>query len=261
MENWEKEYLQGLISEIKEFDKFVVYGFVATSKGDKSILTKMQNVDTWIIKINSLISKINISLKYAIDFENRILDDMHNPFKEDEIKDMAYYFIENAMFRTITLWDSLAQLVNCLYEFERNISNIAYRNILKDVRGNNQKYSRSLNGDEKSYYIEVTRKIKEYIEELDNTGMDIKDGFWKGNHKYINELRNRIVHRTDPHKFSIIQFGNSDDLNFPEPPLFELKRLIEDYVVVYRFINEFYKHIEACFLKTDEGRKLHEHFR
>ena len=171
----EEKYLKGLINDICVFDCFLngIY-YITSNKDDK--IGKLQDIDTWFNKISSLISKINFSLFLAIENENKIPDVKYNPFKNCENNDITYYYIENAMFRLSTLWDTLAQLVNIFYE--------------------------------------------------------------------LDKLRNRIVHRNDPHSISIIN-RLDEAMGLPEPPLFELKRLIEDYSVANKFIIQIYDYISV----------------
>lgn len=82
--------------------------------------------------------------------------------------------------------------------------------------------------------IAINLKIRltkyNYINEDNNTYID---GKWKGNHKFINNHRNKMTHRNSP---SITSMSDVD-FNFENPTNYILKRLIEDYTVVSEFIS------------------------
>ena len=63
---------------------------------------------------------------------------------------------------------------------------------------------------------------------------------WKGDHKYINECRNKMTHRNSPNVNAMSDF----DLNFKDSPDFMLKRIIDDYNVASNYIKEILDRIE-----------------
>lgn len=72
--------------------------------------------------------KIGITLGTLLEFDLKKIDDNFNPGLEisrDEF-DMFYY-IENIIYRQITLWDLLAQFYNAHYDINQPIENINYK--------------------------------------------------------------------------------------------------------------------------------------
>lgn len=63
---------------------------------------------------------------------------------------------------------------------------------------------------------------------------------WEGNHKYVNGLRNQMTHRNSPNVSAMSNF----DFNLKDSPTYQLKRIIEDYVVVSTFLNKILDDIE-----------------
>jgi hypothetical protein len=248
----EEKYLRGLIGGIVRFDCFLEGMYYMTrDKSDK--YGKIQDIDTWFNKVNSLVHKINYSLLLAIENENMIKDEGYNPFKDCEQKDVTYYYIENAMFRLSTLWDTLAQLVNVFYELNISISDIHYNKVFKNE---NIQPTNIMKEKDRIQFAQFRSKVRGYLLEDNNTSIQQEDGFWKGNHKYINELRNRIVHRNDPHSIAILNRLDDSGFGLPEPPLFELKRLIEDYSKCDKFLKEIYKNIFQYIDETFSNRPL-----
>ena len=85
-------------------------------------------------------------------------------------------------------------------------------------------------------------EINNYIEELD----DIEcDGDWKGNHGFATELRNKMTHRNSPNVAVLSDY----DMNLKNHPVFLIKRILEDYVVVSKCIEEILDMIEEEFIE------------
>lgn len=86
-------------------------------------------------------------------------------------------------------------------------------------------------------FKESAEKISKYLNQDDDTDIN---GEWKGNHSFVNDCRNKMTHRNSPNITVISNF----DVNFKHHPSYLLKRIIEDYNVVSRFIREILVEIE-----------------
>ena len=51
----------------------------------------------------------------------------------------AYYYMENALFRELILWDSLAQLYNIYFDLNKDVSKVSYKKIIKELLDSNYK--------------------------------------------------------------------------------------------------------------------------
>lgn len=203
----ENKYVFGMITADKVFSKLMMYRVIYETIADVN----------WKIKI-SFDEAIKYSMKESLSLEH------FNPIKELCFEEqMARYYIENALFRLSTLWDMLAQLYNLFYDLDLEPNKIHYKNIFCKEE-NIDKYGE--NGD----------GIKIYIEQEDNT--DCGDP-WKGNHKYMTNLRNQMTHRNSPMLSSVSDFG----MNFRDWPMYTLKRIIEDYATVSVFIKDILEKI------------------
>lgn len=235
----EIKYLMAKVSSIKyNEERFKI--FIGTDRyifgtlspiGEETHISKLMKYKTLYDTLIDLDWKIKLSFQEGIRYAYS--DTVQNDFSlfaiNSEEEKLSYYFIENALFRNSSLWDILAQLY-CLY-FSVQISQdkIHYKKIFNptSVHATNFK-------------VEAT-KINQYINQEDNTSLDCE---WEGNHKFINELRNKMIHRNSPNVATISDY----DLNLKNHPSFMLKRIIEDYVTVSNYIEEILNNIEQQFI-------------
>jgi hypothetical protein len=244
MESKEKDYLNSLINEVKEIEKFVE-GISVLGRNDSDETTReliyFNDIDSWLNNVNYLTEQISDSAKIVL----RILEvdkDKKHSFWGTENRE-AYYYNENIMFRLTILWDLLAQISNVVFKLNENVDDIHYKRFF-------DKYSNESKCTEPVY--QVAKQVKDYLDEIEG---EITENPWTGNHDYVNELRNSFTHRLNPH---IVNFNNGifrrpqnekSGTTLPTHPLFELKRILEDYVQVYRFIfiirNKYVKEFEG----------------
>ncbi len=230
----EKEYLYSKVNEVfyneDRFTLFIgngkyIYGI--TGENLDSVYGKIINYKT----IYDTLVDIDFKIKYSFDqaiklaYSKAVKENysiIHNKSNEEK---MAYYFIENALFRTSTLWDMLAQLYRLKYKLNIKSNNVYYNKIF------------SSNCPFWNLYSNKATEISEYIIEEDNIDVE---GEWKGNHKFVNDCRNKMTHRNSPNISVISDY----DINFKHHPSFMLKRVIEDYNVASKYINDILKDIE-----------------
>lgn len=230
----EKKYMNDTLSKVKYArDRFTIYcgdGKIligsTSSKDSVSPFSKIMNYKTIYDTIVDLDAKIQYSFKMAIEYaysdsEFKLLS---APESMEEI--LTFYYIENAVFRTSSCWDMLAQLYRLHYDIDIEPDKVYYKRVF------NEKNPQYVSFKDKA------QKISAYINEEDDTRTD---GIWKGNHKYINDFRNQMTHRNSTN----ITIFSDFDINIKNPPCFLLKRAIEDYFMSYKFIDEILAMIEV----------------
>ncbi|MEG1471944.1 MAG: hypothetical protein RSD76_05830, partial [Clostridia bacterium] len=74
---------------------------------------------------------------------------------------------------------------------------------------------------------------------------------WQGNHMFSNNLRNKMTHRNSPNVAVMSDF----DMNLKYHPTFQLKRVIEDYVVVSKYITDILNQIENDVINSWEDEE------
>lgn len=255
-EEIKKEYLKKLkiedlnksqlLSEIKVIEKFPLFlndsmKFHGKSiKGYKmfEILSRMQDANTWLKKCNYLFNGVNKSVITALDLIDE--NELFVPFRVNKKDENTFYFIENSLYRLFSLWDVLAQLYNWYFSLIPETKGIHYNRFFNNNSFNEKIEAKLYEELKYKEVVELVKKqyqeINEYIQEKD----ELINGVWKGHHCYLKEIRNKFTHRENPHDFTILNNGN-ESLKLPDAPLFEINRVIKDYVQVYFFICQVFK--------------------
>ncbi len=232
----EKKYLKNVFKgKLPRSNPFIV------SIGDGKEMFVMASGEDCFIKRLDLISqyrslydivldlkgKISFSLDEAIDkvYSENYIEKYDVMSSSGEIEWFAYYYIENALFRIEALWDILAQIYNIKYSLGLDKKQVYHSRIFSSKESNVSKYWKNGVPNE-------ILKIVGYLDEEDDT--DISEGTWKGNYKYVNNLRNDMTHKIS---ISHNSFSNYS-LNFKEHPMFILKRVTECYAQLEDFIYE-----------------------
>lgn len=207
----EDKFLFGVISANNSkapFGKLMEY---------KTIYDTLRDLD-WKIKLS-----FNKSIQYA--YSEPVQKDFNSLKTESDEEKFAYYYIENALFRTSSLWDMLAQLYRLFYNIKIPNDKVYYKQIFNPSSNYSNKFK------------EKATEIHDYIDQDDDIDCE---GEWKGNHTFSNDLRNKMTHRNSPN----VTVMSDYDMNMKDHPAFQLKRLIEDYLVVSKYIKEILDDIE-----------------
>lgn len=191
----------------------------------KTIYDTLIDLD-WKIKLS-----FDECIKYA--YSESVQKDFSLIKTESDAERLAFYYIENALFRTSILWDMLAQLYRLFYNIKIPKEKIYYRIV----------FNPSL--DYSDNFKLKAIEIHDYIDQDDDTDCD---GEWKGNHSFSHNLRNKMTHRNSPNVAVISDY----DMNLKRHPAFQIKRIIEDYVVVSKYINEILNEIENEIMESFE---------
>lgn len=233
--NKEVEYLLSKMNEIYynenrfrvliEKDKYI-FG-VVSAENEPSYISKIIQYKTIYETICDLDFKIKLSFKKAIEYAySTNVQEQFSLLKNSSVEEIySYYYIENALFRTSSLWDMLAQLYRLYYQINVKPNEVYYNQIFN----HKSRYSKN--------FKKKATLISNYLKQEDDTAVN---GEWKGNHKFVNACRNKMTHRNSPNITVLSDF----DVNFKHHPTYLLKRIIEDYNVVSKFISDIMDDIE-----------------
>ncbi|MDO4302016.1 MAG: hypothetical protein Q4D26_11590 [Clostridia bacterium] len=238
----ETEYLLSIVNSV-QYNKYrfklmcgndrYVFGIVSGSNfNEPAPFSKLMQYKTFYDTLRDLDYKIKISFFKAIEYaySDELIDNF-SIFRENTTIEMdTYYFIENAMFRTSSLWDILAQLYRLYYNLDIEPTKVYYNKLFNPDNNVNDQFK------------EKAREIYNYIKQEDDTNCE---GEWKGNHTFVNGCRNKMTHRNSPNVGVMSDF----DINLKVAPTYMLKRLIEDYGRVSMYISEILYKIEKDELK------------
>lgn len=219
--NYNPNRFQLMIGE----DRFL-FGVISASDSEapfgklmqyKTIYDTLKDLD-WKIKLS-----FDETIKYA--YSESVQKDFSLLKTESDNEMLAFYYIENALFRTSSLWDMLAQLYRLFYNIDIPKEKVYYKQI----------FSPKLKHCD-NFKTKAT-EIYDYIEQGNDTDFE---GEWKGNHTFCNDLRNQMTHRNSPN----VAVMSDYDMNLKHHPVFLLKRIIEDYAVVSQYIKDILDEIE-----------------
>ncbi|WP_431026736.1 Cthe_2314 family HEPN domain-containing protein [Lysinibacillus sp. LZ02] len=224
----EIEYLEGKLNEI-QYDSNLfkvrfgenkyIFGITSADNNMASGLGGIMQYNTLYQTLIDLDIKIKISFREAIRFaysENVLKNFSIIEMKTNE-EIWGYYYIENALFRTSSLWDMLAQFYRLYFKVQIKAHRVYYKKIFNP------------NSPLSNGFKEKATIISNYLNQENDISINDE---WKGNHKFVNEIRNKMTHRNSPNVSVISDF----DVNFKHHPSYLLKRIIEDYNMASKFI-------------------------
>lgn len=229
MKDYEKKHLIALLDSVKNYSNYTDGFFIIVEKIEESHPLKdtifYNDIDSWINNINYLNNQVIYYGKEAIKSLENLVEENFN-ISGERYKEI-YKETENIMFRISILWDVLAQIFNRIFNLDENIDEIHHLKFFNQYQKNGHM--------DKGYYS-LAKEIFDYFEEEDNT-----DGEeWSGNFTYCKTLRNSFTHSLNPHiwNFNNGSFNNQNrsGMNLSVHPLFELTRLIQDFVKLNYFI-------------------------
>lgn len=162
----------------------------------------------FIESINDIADKTKLSINMCLEYYKKVNYLKYNPISNiiNEEEYFAYYYMENALFREIVLWEALAQVYNIYFKLNLDITKVNYKYVIKKLENNSKIDFENLNK-----YIEEPKNL----ESLDT-----------GVHKYVDDLRNQMTHR-----YSIAITSLSENYNLRAMPD-TLYRIAKDYNMV-----------------------------
>lgn len=223
--------LKEQVSRLK-YDKQKMRVYVTKDKyiGGVFVDRKNNEVDYFsIAAIYEMVIDLDDKIKYSFDraLKCKLTYDNYNPFAEpDEREKLAYYYIENIIFRTEILWGLLAQVCNIYWCIDEPINRIYTRRFFETQAKVNNIYA---------------TKVLDYFEEPEN--YDAEKNQWTGNNRYVNEFRNKMTHRGSPS----VQTFSCFDIDLRAPALYVLERATADYVKATEFMMELMEEVAGKF--------------
>ena len=126
-----------------------------------------RNCIEWVIRSNQVILNIKYALTRCLEF----VESMSWPLEETENKRFYAYYLEDAVYRNMVLWDMFRQLINEFYKCGYSESDNV--NIFKFLKANKQRVGKA--------------KVNSILNYLNSS-----------NHKIVREnLRNSLLHSVD----------------------------------------------------------------
>lgn len=167
--------------------------------------------------VYDLLCKISLSYGAILSFDFDSLKknfDVSTYTSKEEL--CIFYYLENIVYRQITLWDLLAQFYNVHYDINLEINAINYKLFFSNYKQRN--------------FLNVN-KINKYIKyEYDNNQP-------KKQHQYISEYRNSLTHRLSNAVPSMSNLG----IHMKECPFYLMEVLILDLEQYLFFYDELIK--------------------
>ena len=172
----------------------------------------------FIESINDLSQKTKISIEKCLTAYQKVDSEKFNPMTNNlsNYEKKAYYYMENALFREIILWESLAQLYNVYFCLKINIERVNYKKIIDILSKRNEK-------------IINFKKISMYINEKYDIKKPVLD---EGIHDCVCQLRNQMTHR-----YSIAITSMSENINLRAMPD-SIYKIAKDYNMVQKHLVE-----------------------
>lgn len=192
-----------------------------------SDIKKVFRYNHFLESINDLSHKTKKSIEKCVEAyqETNIKDfnPMSNQISKKENE--AYYYMENALFREVILWDSLAQLYNLYYDRGIDVEKIHYKKVIERL---SQKNINEID------FAEILRYLKEDY----NIGENNID---KGIHKCISNVRNQMTHRFS---IAITAFSENCKENATLRAMPDLiYKIAKDYNIVQKYLVQIIKMI------------------
>lgn len=183
----------------------IIFGNHTPNPNDES--SKWFKFRSLYLTVWDLKCKIGITLATLLDLDFDSIDKNFNPGLEisrDEFH--MFYYLENIIYRQITLWDLLAQFYNIHYDINLKPEKVHYKSFF--YNNSNENY---LNINIINNYVK--RQDKE-LEKYSSTKQ----------HQYISDYRNSLTHRVSDAVPSMSNLG----IFFKEHPLYLLEIIIAD---------------------------------
>ena len=126
-----KEYIEKNIDAIEQLDECRLY------KEEQLQITeevmRIRNSIEWIIRINKVIHNFTYAIRKSYEYAQL----MESPLEETENSQIYSFYLEDAVYRDIVLWDLLRQFLNeffkCGFDIDYEINIFAFLNTTLQV--------------------------------------------------------------------------------------------------------------------------------
>nr|WP_302599563.1 Cthe_2314 family HEPN domain-containing protein [uncultured Cellulosilyticum sp.] len=193
------EYIERGIEKINRVDECRLYKREQLQFSEE--VFKLRNSTEWLIRLNRVLENIRYSISKSYEYAKLML----SPMEETTNSRMYSYYLEDAVYRDIVLWDIFRQFLNEYYEcgYSQDEELSIYK-FLKDENVKNKI------GDENA------KEIRNYLNSTE--------------HKQVREkLRNQFTHSLDSTSFYLFHrktdggFMQADLSNiFPNHPYYNI---------------------------------------
>lgn len=222
-----KSYIENGINNIQNINEYRLYRKEQYQLTDDVIFAR--NCIEWLIRINKIITNIKYSLEQSYIYASK----MSSTTEETKNSQLYSYYLEDAVYRDIVLWDMLKQFLNeyykCGYAVENELS------IYKFLKNNTVR---------NKIGTDSCKEIKDYLESEDHK-------------KVRNDLRNSFTHSLDNTSIYLFHRVNQNGLlqadlsrAFPEHPFNNLVLVLDDITKYLFFLEKYRKNFEE-FIKDN----------
>lgn len=190
---------------------------------------KVRNSTEWVIRINKVIKNFT----YAIVKSYEYAKTMYSPLEETENSQMYSFYLEDAVYRDIVLWDLLRQFLNeffeCGYAIDDEVSIFAFlkNSTVRRKIGNSQ-----------------VRKLKKYL-------------FCTEHQEVRTKLRNQFTHSLDGTSSYIFHRINDNgkmqaDMSkvFPKHPYENIVYVLDDMKKYLEFVKVYVGKLERLLIEN-----------
>ena len=204
-----------------------------------SNIKKVFRYNHFLESINDLSNKTKKSIEKCVEAYQKTNLKYFNPIGNQisQEENAAYYYMENALFREVILWDSLAQLYNLYYDMNIDVEKIHYKKVIEQLSSKN---TNEIDFTEILKYINEDYKVEE-------------NNIDKGIHKCISNVRNQMTHRFS---IAITAFSENCEGNATLRAMPDLVyKIAKDYNMVQKYlvqiINMILKEIDQIMKECD----------
>ena len=221
-----KDYIEKSIDSIKVLDECRLYREEQLQITEEVMRTR--NSIEWLIRINKVIN----NFIYAISRSYAYAVKMNSPLEETENSQMYAYYLEDAVYRDIVLWDLLRQFINeffkCGYDKDREISIFSFLN--------DATVRRKLGNSE-------VKKIRKYLNSADHQEVRTK-------------LRNQFTHSLDGTSSYFFHRNNNGKIQadmgnvFPKHPYENIVYVLDDIKKYLKFAELYVSKLENFLIEN-----------
>lgn len=221
-----KEYIEKSIDSIKLLDECRLYREEQLQITEE--VMKARNSTEWLIRINKVIKNFIYAICKSYEYAN----EMDWPLEETENSQMYAYYLEDAVYRDIVLWDLLRQFINeffqCGYDKSQEISIFSFLS--------NSAVRRKIGNRE-------VRRLKKYLTCADHQEVRTK-------------LRNQFTHSLDGTSSYIFHRTNNGKIQadmsnvYPKHPYENIVYVLDDIKKYLEFAEIYVSKLENFLIEN-----------
>lgn len=221
-----KEYIEKGIGSINILDECRLYREEQLQITED--VMRARNSTEWIIRINKVINNCTYAIAKSYEYAMK----MNWPLEETKNSQMYAYYLEDAVYRDIVLWDLLRQFMNeffqCGYDKDKEISIFSFLS--------NASVRRKVGNSD-------VRKLKRYLNCADHQEVRTK-------------LRNQFTHSLDSTSSYIFHRTHNGKIQadmgnvFPKHPYENIVYVLDDIKNYLRFAEKYVSKLEKFLIEN-----------